>query len=105
MNLKPILFIKKIVEYNTVVMVDIKPNSKLNKNSFYVFWMFGLRENRFLLEILCWFLKVCLGIFKDFWEFQETSSLLCLIVPQNITPSENKNLANFPQPVISGCLL
>lgn len=88
MNLKPSLFVKKIVQYNTVVMIVIKQNSKLNKNSFYVFLEVWFEEEQILLEVLCWLLRARVGIFKGFLGFQETSSVpLCLTIPQKLTPS------------------
>lgn len=48
-------------------------------------------EEQILLEVLCWFLKTGLGIFKSFIEFRETSSSpLCLIISQNLTPLGKK---------------
>lgn len=64
MNLKPSLFVKKIVQYNTEVMIVIKQNSKLNKNSFCVFWRFGLRKNRF-------YWRFCADSLGQVWVFSK----------------------------------
>lgn len=97
MNLKPTLFIKKIVQYNTIVMIVIKQNSKLNKKSMLCILNVWFEEEQILLEVLCSFLRADLGIFKGFLEFQETSLCpLCLTILQKLISSE-KNTKTLNQ--------